>query len=59
MQNAENRNEKSGILIEYQTYNHFWQTCFAENEVEAKRIVTGLKKLKHVTKISYKEKLYN
>lgn len=52
MQDAENRDEESGILIEYQVYNHFWQTYFAKNEEDAERIVAGLKKLKHVTKIS-------
>lgn len=59
MQDTENRNQESGILIEYQVYNHFWQTCFARDDKDAERIVTGLKKLKHVTKISYKEILNN
>ena len=51
MQKTFNRNEKGGILIEYQTYNHFWQMCFAESDCDAKRIIDGLKKLSHVTKI--------
>ena len=51
MQKTFNRNEKRGVLIEYQTYNHFWQMCFAESDCDAKRIIDGLKKLSHVTKI--------
>jgi predicted MarR family transcription regulator len=46
-----NRDEESGILIEYEVYHHFWQTCFAKNDEDAERIVAGLKKLKHVTDI--------
>ena len=51
MQDAENRNEESRILIKYQVYNHFWKTCFARDDKDAERIVAGLKELKHVTEI--------
>ncbi len=52
MQETCNRDEESGVLIEYEVYHHFWQTCFARNDEDAERIVAGLKKLKHVTKIN-------
>lgn len=55
MQDIEGSNEEGGILIEYQVYNHFWQTCFAKNEDDEQRIVAGLKKLSHVTAIKQPE----
>ncbi len=51
MQETFDRNEKGWILIEYETYNHFWQKCFVESDCEARRIINGLKKLSHVTNV--------
>lgn len=51
MQETFDRNGKGWILIEYETYNHFWQKCFVESDCEARRIINGLKKLSHVTNV--------
>jgi hypothetical protein len=46
------------IRIDYQTYHYQWRPVFAENEQDAERIISGLKKLKHITGIKVKNKRY-